>query len=210
MKKEVKKLFEDFPELIEILIDFRKNKEFSYQEISNYFNELGYKCSRKLISRLYEKYIELIPRTRKGKNNSFYNKKHSNESKLLISETRKQMGYGGSKNPMYGKSGSLCPAWKGGKSSRTILFYSSSEWSKKRLEIMKIDSFTCLKCGEGADNKHSFLNVHHIIPLSVSWEERLNNDNLITLCLFCHKETFGKETEMIDLFQDIVRTHRRL
>lgn len=37
-----------------------------------------------------------------------------------------------------------------------------------------------------------------------------NNNNLITLCINCHKETFGKESKMAMLFQDIVRTHRRL
>lgn len=84
------------------------------------------------------------------------------------------------------------------------------EWTSKRKEIMERDDFRCVLCGADASNKHNFFNVHHIEPLSISWEKRLANNNLVTLCVSCHKNTFGKEQEMISLFQDIVRTHRRL
>ena len=31
------------------------------------------------------------------------------------------------------------------------------------------------------------LEVHHISPISKSWNKRLKNNNLITLCSTCHK-----------------------
>ncbi len=31
------------------------------------------------------------------------------------------------------------------------------------------------------------LEIHHIEPLTVKWEKRLQNDNLITLCVQCHR-----------------------
>ena len=31
------------------------------------------------------------------------------------------------------------------------------------------------------------LEIHHIEPLAVKWEKRLQNDNLITLCCQCHR-----------------------
>ena len=63
-----------------------------------------------------------------GKNNSFYGKHHSNESKVQMSKSKKST-HSGSKNPMYGKhhseetkhkqskmnSGEKNPNWKGGK-----------------------------------------------------------------------------------------------
>jgi len=211
MKKEVKKLFEDFPNLIDLLKKLRQSDEMSYESISNYFNGLGYKCSRKLIERLYKKYKIDSKRTREGNKNSFYNKSHSEETKEKISKNKiAGEKTKGNKNPMFGKKGILSPVWKGGNSSRQVYFYSSPEWASKRFEIMSMDCFTCMLCGETANKKNGFLNVHHIIPLSVDWEQRLENNNLITLCVSCHKNTFGKEQEMISLFQDIVRTHRRL
>ena len=210
MKKKVKKLFKDFPNLIEILIKLRNDEELSYQKISDHFGVLGYECSKSMIERLYTKYNIKSKRSRVGKNNSFYNKKHTDRMKLYLSKRAMDSGKSkGKNNPMFGKSGILSPAWKGGKSKRQMLFYSSPEWEEKRLEIMKTDNFTCLKCNKNGSKIHAGFNVHHIIPLSVDWEQRLENNNLITLCVSCHKETFGKEQEMIILFQDIVRTHGR-
>lgn len=211
MKKELRRLFDDFPNLIELLKQMRECEEKSYQSISNIFNDMGYKCSRTMIQRVYKKYDIDIKRNRKGKNNSFYGKRHSDKTKECISRQRIEKGIArGKNNPMYGTSGILSPNWKGGTSSKQAIFYSSIEWKEKRNEIMELDNFTCLKCGFYPHKEHNYLNVHHIIPLSLDWEQRLVNNNLITLCIDCHKDTFGNEIKTIHLFQDIVRTHRRL
>lgn len=57
-------------------------------------------------------------------------------------------------------------------------------WQRKRLEIMQRDDFKCTKCGTTSD-----LNVHHLryIPGRSPWE--YEDEDLITLCGTCHKQT---------------------
>jgi len=211
MKKETKRLFEDFPNLISILIDMRQSQQLSYVNICKYFNNLGYKCSRNMIQRLYNKYDISSHRDKTGEKNPFFGKKHSDETKNKISSTRKEKGLSkGDKNFFYGKKKEKSQNWKGGISSKNGIFYSSIEWKEKRKEIFLRDNFTCLLCRKSANNKHSFLNAHHIIPMSQDWDKRLDNDNLITLCVDCHTKTFGVEESFINIFQDIVRSHKRL
>lgn len=59
-------------------------------------------------------------------------------------------------------------------------------WQKKRLEILNRDKFECRCCGR--DDKT--LQVHHIIYETGRKPWEYNNDDLITLCEFCH-ETWG-------------------
>lgn len=78
----------------------------------------------------------------------------------------------GERNWMYGRYGSLNPAWQGG------CYRYVRAFEQTRPEILERDNYTCQLCGEPGDN------VHHINY------ERLNNDpgNLITLC---HKHHMG-------------------
>lgn len=62
-----------------------------------------------------------------------------------------------------------------------VKFRGSSQWKRKRAEILKRDHKTCRICG----NKEG-LQVHHIYSLDTHWDLRLENDNLITLCNECH------------------------
>ena len=66
-------------------------------------------------------------------------------------------------------------------------FRSSNSWKKKREEIKARDKFLCQVCL--LDKKYIFqkLEVHHIDPISEKWNKRLENGNLITLCVHCHK-----------------------
>lgn len=63
-----------------------------------------------------------------------------------------------------------------------IHWRSSYAWKKKRREIKRIYNGKCALCG-------STLNVeaHHIIPLAVLPQLRLDNNNIILLCSHCHK-----------------------
>ena len=66
-------------------------------------------------------------------------------------------------------------------------FYRSKAWKFKREEIIGLDNGLCVRCllKYGiVTTEH--LEVHHIKPLIKYWEERLQNDNLITLCKLCH------------------------
>ena len=60
--------------------------------------------------------------------------------------------------------------------------YKDPRWQKKRLEIMQRDEFMCQECGETEQT----LNVHHLIyyPNKAPWQ--YENDELKTLCEYCH------------------------
>jgi len=71
------------------------------------------------------------------------------------------------------------------------------KWQRKRLEIMQRDNFECKKC-RGSDVE---LNVHHkeYIKGKNPWE--YEDDNLITLCVYCHQEIeLLKNSEYIKQF----------
>lgn len=59
---------------------------------------------------------------------------------------------------------------------------SSYQWKKKRREITDLYEGKCAICGDTTN-----LQVHHIVPLSVLPELKLDNNNLILLCGRCHE-----------------------
>lgn len=78
-------------------------------------------------------------------------------------------------------------------------FRSSALWVKKRKEILERDAYQCRLClHEGRITVHKQLEVHHIEPLTADFDQRLDDDNLITLCKDCHykadKGIVGKDT----------------
>ena len=78
-------------------------------------------------------------------------------------------------------------------------FYSSKEWKSKRKEIIGLDKGLCVRCllKYGiVTTEH--LEVHHIEPLIKYWEKRLQNDNLITLCVNCHRFVDLKNNGKLD------------
>ncbi len=64
-------------------------------------------------------------------------------------------------------------------------------WQKKRLEIMRRDSFTCQVCG---DTKTA-LNVHHKQYFNGKKPWEYKDEDLITLCECCH--TFAEKNKNI-------------
>ena len=67
-------------------------------------------------------------------------------------------------------------------------FYSSKAWKDKREEIKSRDIY-CQRCFIKFNIiTYDNLEVHHIEPLTVKWEKRLNSNNLITLCKQCHRQ----------------------
>lgn len=63
-----------------------------------------------------------------------------------------------------------------------VQFRNSVAWRKLRLKKLQDAHYTCEKCGGIATD------VHHIIPLHVDWNQRLNYNNLKALCDQCHRE----------------------
>jgi hypothetical protein len=97
-------------------------------------------------------------------------KKFSEETKQKQSESHK------------GKTGDKSSNWRGGISFEPY----PPEWTKTLKEsIRQRDNFTCQYCGEKQTTRK--LDVHHIDYN----KENLNPDNLISLCLKCHRITSG-------------------
>ena len=149
-----------------------------------------------------------------GKNNPFYGKKHSDETKEKISETRKLRIKNGlidtsrKKRPfMTGKNnpanrpevrekirqsklGNKNPNWKGGISPINVLIRQSPEMKLWRKAVFERDNYACVWCGaRNGDGKAVVLNADHIKSFADYPELRFAIDNGRTLCKDCHKKT---------------------
>ena len=69
-----------------------------------------------------------------------------------------------------------------------VKFRSSAAWQYKREAIRRRDMQCCRVCAELGIINNSELSVHHIVPLDSDWEQRLEDNNLITLCVAHHRQ----------------------
>lgn len=87
-------------------------------------------------------------------------------------------------------SGANSNFWKGGITSRSIIL--SRECSRKlSKKVFKRDKYTCQQCGDTRNQ----LNAHHIIPLYEDLNQAMNMNNLVTLCISCHKHIHNTNKE---------------
>ena len=63
----------------------------------------------------------------------------------------------------------------------------TQDWQNKREEIKERDNHLCQVCLAKQRYTYDNLSVHHILPLETNYELRLDNFNLITLCLDDHE-----------------------
>lgn len=83
------------------------------------------------------------------------------------------------------KIGYKNPNWKGGITPLNIIIRRSrfyKQWAKR---IFERDDFICQKC----KRKGGRLEAHHIKPFSIYIKLRFDDNNAVTLCKNCHKET---------------------
>lgn len=78
------------------------------------------------------------------------------------------------------------------RNSKADKFRKTKAWTKKSIEIRERDRYLCVVCINNLYNtieqyNYNKLEVHHIVPINEDYNERLNNDNLITLCSYHHK-----------------------
>lgn len=94
------------------------------------------------------------------------------------------------------------PAFIDGRSNGAT-YDAGASWKTIRLEVYRRDGFTCQRCGVKCVSKKSatpetnrrVIQCHHIIPYKQSRNNNL--DNLITLCLRCHRRVHGKDGGLI-------------
>lgn len=69
------------------------------------------------------------------------------------------------------------------RSKEVDAFYHSAQWQHMRDYIYSRDMAMCQVCGQALDDRKI---VDHIHPLKVAPNEKLDSDNLWTLCYRCH------------------------
>jgi hypothetical protein len=129
----------------------------------------------------------------------------------LTSETRLKLSlqmkgrFSGSANPMFGKSGSLCPSWKGGITPVHELIRRGAPYLKWRQTVLRRDGYRCLDCGvrggwDKEQKRQVTLNADHIYQFAIYPRLRLDVDNGRTLCEDCHKRTptYGRPVNSIN------------
>ena len=76
------------------------------------------------------------------------------------------------------------------------------EW---RISVFERDNYTCLKCGNRSRKGHAVtLNAHHIKRFADFPELRFDVGNGATLCVDCHDEVTGKESEFESMLYEMV------
>jgi len=91
--------------------------------------------------------------------------------------------------------GELCPAWKGGKTTKRLKILGQIEYKNWRTKCFCRDNYTCQNCGSKSGKLYDGtieLEVHHRIPvrklLDTKFERYIYDiNNGITLCAPCHR-----------------------
>lgn len=138
-----------------------------------------------------------------GENNPMFDEHHTDESKQIMSENRIGKCVGPDNHNYPGSEklvGSKNPNWRGGKSSERNLFMSAEVYHEWKTAVYQRDNYICQQCGATKCEVHA----HHIYPFRDYSEPQfsLNTLNGITLCVKCHRETFGKEYDYLSTFLD--------
>lgn len=97
-------------------------------------------------------------------------------------------------------SGANANAWQGGTTPERIKLMQSDAYKQWRSDIFERDKYTCCECG----NTNVFLNAHHILKYAEYPQHVLDVDNGITLCEDCHRTTFGKESDFVDKYTNVI------
>jgi len=124
----------------------------------------------------------------KEKGNPFYGKKHTEETRKIMKEKRKNQVISietriKKRNSMIGKNkGEKSWNWKGGITPKNKLIRRSLEFKLWRESVFKRDNFTCQKCKQNG----GILHPHHILNFAQHEDLRFAIDNGITLCESCH------------------------
>ena len=113
----------------------------------------------------------------------------------------------------YHHSGEKHWKWKGGISSNRDKLKHSEEYKKWRLKVFQRDRFTCRLCSHRSckskahGDKTSDIHAHHIVAVSDNIKLCLKEGNGITLCVTCHRRTYGKEKEFAKVFKEILNDY---
>jgi len=137
-----------------------------------------------------------------GNGNPFYNKKHNNSTKKVMSELKANktheeiMGVDNAKSWKQKMSGENSPMWKEGYS---IKDYKNFTNLFKR-KIRQRDNQICMACGIHKEKLKQALSIHHIDYN----KQNSIPQNCISLCNSCHSKTNYNTKHWISFFQQIL------
>jgi hypothetical protein len=77
--------------------------------------------------------------------------------------------------------------WKGGVTTESRAFYSSTEWRNLCARVWARDRRHCLRCSQIWTRGSESFHVHHVASWTRYPELRLDMDNLVLLCAPCHR-----------------------
>ena len=88
-------------------------------------------------------------------------------------------------------------------------FRKTKAWTNKSIEIRQRDRYLCRVCMANLYNTMNWLNykgveVHHITPINEDYNQRLDNNNLISLCSYHHHMADNNEIPR-DVLYDLVK-----
>jgi len=116
----------------------------------------------------------------------------------------KYWGSIGEENGMFGVRGADNPNWQGGITPERQVVYSSIEWGDAVKAVWARDRSTCQCCGKEFAGKSRSFHVHHIISFYDSKDFRTNPDNLVLLCLQCHRWVHSKANVDNEFLKEVV------
>lgn len=82
------------------------------------------------------------------------------------------------------------------RTKKTNPFYKSKKWRTKREVILRRDEYQCRECRRYGKVTPAKV-VHHVFSLEDYPEYKLLNDNLISLCNFCHEQMYDRMNKVI-------------
>lgn len=92
-------------------------------------------------------------------------------------------------------------------------FYSSSRWQRFRDSIMKDRMYRCEICNKAYEDRRKYSQakeLHHIEYLRDSFDKRLDEDNVICLCAFHHKDVHRNNIRNKDDLENYIEKMRKL
>ena len=78
--------------------------------------------------------------------------------------------------------------------NNSIKFNASHKWRTLRYKLLKESNRTCCVCGRSREFHSIVLHLDHIVPKSVDWSKRFDEDNLQVLCEDCNMGKGNKDS----------------
>lgn len=88
-----------------------------------------------------------------------------------------------------------------------LKFIKSKQWHNKSQEIKRLDCYRCLVCQSLSLISPVYLEVHHIVKVRNDASLKLDNSNLITLCVNHHKQADANKIASSELYS-LIKQYR--